>query len=160
MASEDSMKTHRLHTPVLLVTIFTIFTCSVDADEGLRVTCGHELGIADTTGVSRDWAGRRVKWSAIPVGDTLVITRHKMCGDECSRLDEIRLAPFSSAECPTFVSVRQVSSEYGSPVPTEEETVFLEGTILLQDWGWNRGVVSGRFEGKVEWDFHARFPRP
>jgi len=160
MFREDSMKTHRLHTSALLVIAFTIFSCSVDADEGVRVTCGHDLGITDTTGVSQDWAGRRVKWSAIPEGDTLVITRRKMCGDECSRLDEIRLAPFTNDECPAFVSVRQVRFEYGSPLPSEEEVVFFDGKVLLQDWGPDRGVVSGRFEGKVTWDFHVRFPHP
>jgi hypothetical protein len=154
------MKTNRLHTPGLFVIIFTIFTCSVDAEEGVRVTCGHELSIADTTSVSKDWAGRSVEWSAIPEGDTLVITRRKMCGDECSRLDEIRLGPFTSSDCPTVVSVRQVRFEYGSPVPSEEEVVFSEGKVLLQDWSRDGGVVSGRFEGKVTWDFYARFPSP
>lgn len=147
------MRTNTVWACVIFVTAFTIFACVADAGRGIVVTCDHDFGIADSTAVSEDWAGRMVEWSAELSGDTLYVTRRKMCGDECSRLDEIRLAPFSG-ECPTFVYVRTVRTEYGSPKPSEEEAVLDSGEVQLQDWGGD--VVSGRYEGEVTWDFYAR----
>jgi hypothetical protein len=147
------MRIYTIMTSALFVIVFTICACEADAGQGIIVDCGHDFGVTDSTAVSEDWAGTMVAWDATLSGDTLVVTRRKMCGDECSRLDEIRLTPFSG-DCPTSVSVRTVRTDYGSPQPTPEEIVFDEGEVQLQDWGGE--VVSGRFEGKVTWTFYAR----
>lgn len=121
----------------------------------VEVECDVDLGLTKASGIKIDWMDEERIWSVAIDDGQFTLTRHGSCGDECGFVEEISLAS-ADGECPEFVSARRVYHEYMSAKgPSERETRATEGTLEIQDWDVERGIISGKLTSEVEFTFYA-----
>ena len=110
----------------------------------ITVTCDEDLDLTPESGIKVDWMDRERGWTATVDGDEFTLTRRSSCGDECSVTEEIVLVSVDG-ECPSVVSASSVLREaMTSQGPAEFVTRAMKGTLEIQDWDMESGVLSGR----------------
>jgi len=127
----------------------------------IEVRCGADLALTPESGVVEDWTGAVRSWEAVVEGDTLTLARRYSCGDECSITEEIVLAGFAET-CPRFVSASATRTDAGGALgPASKTTRAVKGTLEIESWNPESGVVSGRLESEVKFTIYvSRAPAP
>ena len=121
----------------------------------IDVRCGVDLGLTPDSGIFEDWAGAIQSWAVVVDEDTLTLRRRYSCGDECSTTEVMVLTGLKD-ECPRFVSASVTRSEAGGALgPTSRTTRAAEGTLEIEQWDPESGVVSGRLDSEVKFTFYA-----
>lgn len=112
-----------------------------------------ELRPADA--VIEDGFENPVRWTGRRDGDSVILSRTGLIGDESSFHHELRLRRPESPGLPVFLSARETDTHLccdPGEGPTIEIRRMNRGRVTIQDWDPN-GVVSGRVSGDFEWVF-------
>jgi hypothetical protein len=127
----------------------------------IDVRCPVELGLTPESGVVEDWVGAARAWEARVEDGRLTLTRRYSCGDECAFTEEIVLSGLAE-ECPAFVSASLKRSDAGGALgPAAKTTAASKGTLEIESWDPESGIVSGRLTSEVKFVFYvSRAPAP
>lgn len=141
----------------LVVVTTLIFTSACDSSpetgDGVVVPYSGPALTAEDAVVS-DGFGVERTWHAARDGDLVILTRSKLCGDECGETTKLTLRDRGEGTLPAFVSLERIRRQL---LPERREEHRLEAEqIEVQDWSV-RGVVSGRVEGEVRFVFWYDF---
>ncbi|RPJ48380.1 MAG: hypothetical protein EHM19_02085 [Candidatus Latescibacterota bacterium] len=120
----------------------------------IAVICPVELGLTEEDAAEPDWSGALRTWSLETRGDTLVLTRTGICGDECGFLEELALRDGGKG-CPEVVYARRTKHEAGSPGGVRSDTKWAEvGDLKIQDWRPGEGAASGELAAEFRFTFY------
>ena len=145
---------------LLLALSLIIVGCNIagsknDETAKIAVECGVDLKLTEKSGFVVDWNDIQQAWNVAVEEDRLVLTRRGMCGDECAFEDRIVLSGMSE-DCPGFLSATVTTTDEGGALgPTTTTETALNGTLKIQDWDSDRGIVSGHLESEVVLTFFA-----
>ena len=102
-----------------------------------------------------EWPGGPIsKWTAHVSGDTVVVERRGLCGDECAELHRIVFINRNSS-LPRFISYTYAEDHIFPQKMTITDSL-IGGTVEIQDWDIN-SVVSGQV-GDGRWLLHDSPP--
>lgn len=109
----------------------------------------RDAQVTDPTGV-------RV-WKATIEGQTVVLTRVSLCGDECNETYRLALE-IREGDLPRFNSATftQRASDGASPLRVTEERRLKTGTVAMQEWNTD-AVVRGKVTGDLNFVFWYDF---
>lgn len=126
-----------------------------EAESSISVVCGEDLNLTPASGIKVDWMDLERGWVVTVVGNEFNLTRRSSCGDECGVTEEIVLVS-ENGECPSVVSARSVLREgMTSRGTVETVTRATIGSLEIQDWDLESGVLSGRLSAEIAFTFYA-----
>lgn len=147
---------HRLPAIFLFCLLFSACDTVGEEDDVAVVEYVGPL-ITESDARPRDGMGFRQGWEARLEGQTMILTRHAMCGDECSERYRLELQMIPDG-LPQFdsASFRRKASDGGSPPRVTDRRRLEKGQVAIQDWNVD-GVVSGEVTGDVSFVFWYDF---